>query len=219
MGWNQALKPEVEKDYFKTLQNFLTKEYASKTIYPPSNMIMNALELTPLESVKCVILGQDPYHGPNQAMGLAFSVQPTVAIPRSLQNIYKELNNELGCFIPNNGDLTYWAKQGVLLLNSVLTVQAGSPASHQGMGWEHYTDAILKAVNEKDEPVVFMLWGNFAKSKIPLITNRKHLILSAAHPSPFSADRGFFGCNHFKECNAYLTQNNIKEIDWQIPNI
>lgn len=219
MEWAKLLEPEQNKQYYNDLQQFINDEYTTKTIYPPRHLIMNALNLTPYDNVKCVILGQDPYPGDNQAMGLSFSVNPGIAIPRSLQNIYKELQNELNCYIPNNGDLTSWAKQGVLLLNSVLTVQAHHSASHQGKGWETYTDEIIRLLNEKDEPIVFMLWGNFAKSKKTLLTNPKHLILESTHPSPFSADKGFFGCNHFKKCNEFLKMNNIPEINWQITNI
>lgn len=216
MNWIDALQPETEKPYFKNLQAFLDAEYKTQTVYPPANQVLNALELTPLENVKCVILGQDPYHGPNQAMGLSFSVAPGIALPRSLQNIYKELQAEFGYDIPTTGDLTKWAQQGVLLLNSVLTVRRGDPGSHKDIGWEAYTDAILKAVNQKAEPVVYMLWGNFAKSKKELITNQNHLILEAAHPSPYSANKGFFGCDHFKTCNQYLMSHNQTPIDWQI---
>ena len=219
MKWSKLLEPEQNKPYYQELQQFVDSEYKTKTIYPPRHQIMNALNLTPYDQVKCVILGQDPYPGDNQAMGLSFSVNPGIAIPRSLQNIYKELNAELNCYIPNNGNLSSWAKQGVLLLNAVLTVQAHNSASHQNKGWEQYTDEIIRLLNEKDEPIVFMLWGNFAKSKKILLNNPKHLVLECAHPSPFSADRGFFGCNHFKLCNEFLKNNNLTEIDWQIPNL
>lgn len=219
MTWEKLNAAEQQKDYYDKLYDFVTNEYKNNTCYPPFEKILNALNLTPYENVKCVILGQDPYHEPNQAMGLSFSVEPGVTIPRSLQNIYKELHDELGCYIPNNGDLTKWAKQGVLLLNSVLTVRAHKAASHADHGWETYTDAILSELNKKDTPIVFLLWGNFARSKKTLITNPKHLILEATHPSPFSASSGFFGCNHFKKCNDYLTTNGLSPIDWQIENI
>lgn len=219
MEWSQLLEAEQNKPYYNDLQKFVNDEYKTKTIYPPRNQIMNALNLTPYDNVKCVILGQDPYHGANQAMGLSFSVNPGIEIPRSLQNIYKELNRELNCYIPNNGDLTPLAKQGVLLLNSVLTVQAKTPASHQNKGWENYTDKIISILNQKSDPIVFMLWGSFAKSKKPLITNPSHLILESVHPSPFSADKGFFGCNHFIKCNDFLKQHNCSEINWQISNL
>ena len=219
MTWEKLNAAEQQKDYYDKLYDFVTNEYKNNTCYPPFEKILNALNLTPYENVKCVILGQDPYHEPNQAMGLSFSVEPGVTIPRSLQNIYKELHDELGCYIPNNGDLTKWAKQGVLLLNSVLTVRAHKAASHADHGWETYTDAILSELNKKDTPIVFLLWGNFARSKKTLITNPKHLILEATRPSPFSASSGFFGCNHFKKCNDYLTTNGLSPIDWQIENI
>lgn len=219
MTWEQFVESEKQKDYYNNLYDFIKKEYDTATCYPPFEKILNALNLTPYENVKCVILGQDPYHGPNQAMGLSFSVEPGVDTPRSLQNIYKELNAELGCYIPNNGDLTKWAKQGVLLLNSVLTVRAHEAASHSGHGWETYTDAILKELNKKKDPVVFLLWGNYAKSKKQFITNPNHLVLETTHPSPFSANNGFFGCNHFKQCNEFLNKHNISSIDWQIDNI
>ena len=219
MTWEKLNAAEQQKDYYDKLYDFVTNEYKNNTCYPPFEKILNALNLTPYENVKCVILGQDPYHEPNQAMGLSFSVEPGVTIPRSLQNIYKELHDELGCYIPNNGDLTKWAKQGVLLLNSVLTVRAHKAASHADHGWETYTDAILSELNKKDTPIVFLLWGNFARAKKTLITNPKHLILEATHPSPFSASSGFFGCNHFKKCNDYLTTNGLSPIDWQIENI
>lgn len=218
-NWETELATEHSKPYYKELFEFVESEYATKTIYPPKDKIMNATATTPLDAIKCVILGQDPYHEPNQAMGLAFSVNKNVSIPRSLQNIYKELNSELGCYIPNNGDLTYWAEQGVLLLNSVLTVQAGKAASHQNKGWEQYTDAILSIVNKQNRPIVYMLWGNFAKSKKSLLTNPNHLILETSHPSPYSAGYGFFGCGHFKKCNEFLEANNLSPIDWQISNI
>lgn len=219
LNWNQFNESEKNKTYYNDLYDFVASEYKNNTCYPPFEQILNALNLTPLESVKCVILGQDPYHEPNQAMGLSFSVNNNVAIPRSLQNIYKELHDELGCYIPNNGNLTKWAQQGVLLLNSILTVRAHDAASHAGHGWETYTDNILSAINQKNEPVVFMLWGRYARDKKPLLTNPNHLILEAAHPSPFSADRGFFGCGHFKKCNEFLINSHAHPIDWQITNI
>lgn len=219
MNWNDFNENEKTKPYYDSMYEFVKNEYDNHTCYPPFMKILNALNLTPYDDVKCVILGQDPYHEPNQAMGLSFSVAPGIAIPRSLQNIYKELNDELGCYTPNNGDLTKWAKQGVLLLNSVLTVRAHNAASHSGHGWENYTDNILIELNKKQTPVVFLLWGNFARSKKSLITNPNHLILETTHPSPFSAGNGFFGCNHFKLCNDFLVKNNMSPIDWQIENI
>lgn len=216
-NWEQELAFEHCKPYYKDLFAFVMHQYDTTTVYPPKDKILNALKLTPLDNVKCVILGQDPYHEPNQAMGLAFSVNKGVAIPPSLQNIYKELNQELGCYIPDNGDLTHWAEQGVLLLNSVLTVQAHQAASHSRHGWETYTDAILSTIAKQNRPIVYMLWGNFARSKKPLLNNPNHLILESAHPSPLSATR-FFGCGHFKKCNEFLVQNHLTPIDWQISN-
>ena len=219
MNWNEINNNEKYKPYYNQLYAKVKKEYDEHTCYPPFDKILNALNLTPFDNVKCVILGQDPYHEPNQAMGLSFSVMPGVAIPKSLQNIYKEIHNELGCYIPNNGDLTYWAEQGVLMLNSVLTVRAHEAASHASFGWEQYTDAILSALNQKTTPVVFMLWGRFARNKKSLITNKQHMILETTHPSPFSANNGFMGCGHFKTCNEFLKDNGLKPIDWQIKNI
>ena len=217
--WETFTKEEQKKPYFGELYNFVNNEYKTYTCYPPYEKIFNATETTKYDDVKVVILGQDPYHEPNQAMGLSFSVEPTSAIPRSLQNIYKELHDELGCYIPNNGDLTSWAKQGVLLLNTCLSVRAHEAASHSGKGWEIFTDALIDAVNKKETPVVFMLWGRFARAKAERITNKNHLILECAHPSPFSANYGFFGCGHFKTCNEFLAKNNLTPIDWQIQNI
>lgn len=219
MDWNTALAYEVNKPYFKELHDFLETEYNTQTIYPTLDNVMKALDLTPLDEVKCVILGQDPYHEPGQAMGLSFSVPKNTAIPRSLQNIYKELQSEYNYDIPNNGDLTPWAKQGVLLLNSVLTVRAHAAGSHANHGWENYTDAILKALNEQNRPIVYLLWGNYARSKAPLITNKQQLVLETTHPSPFSADRGFMGCGHFKKCNEFLMTCGIAPINWQIQDI
>lgn len=217
--FKDIIEEESQKDYYKSLHEFVYKAYEEQTIFPDKKNIFAALKYTPYENVKVVILGQDPYHGLGEAHGMAFSVCPGVKTPPSLQNIYKELNTELGCYIPNNGYLMKWSKQGVLLLNSVLTVQKDTPASHRGKGWETFTDRIIEEVNKKDEPVVFMLWGSFARSKKYLITNSKHLILEAPHPSPFSARTGFFGCNHFVKANEFLKQNNIEPIDWQIENI
>jgi Uracil-DNA glycosylase (EC 3.2.2.-) len=216
MTWTEALAEEHKKPYYKDLYNFIQQEYNTNTVYPPKDKIMTATALTPLENVKCVILGQDPYHGPNQAMGLAFSVNRGVATPPSLRNIYIELNREFGYPIPNHGDLSNWGRQGVLLLNAVLTVRAGSPTSHAGHGWETYTDKIISIVNEQDRPIVFLLWGNYAKAKKSLLNNPKHLILETTHPSPYSASSGFLGCNHFKIANEFLLKNGAKAIDWQI---
>ena len=218
--WSLALKDEFNKPYYRDLYRFVKEEYSKKVVYPPADDIFNALHLTPLKDVKVLILGQDPYHNEHQAHGLSFSVLPDQKdIPPSLQNIYKELQEDLGCYIPNNGYLKKWADQGVLMLNTVLTVRAHEPNSHQGRGWENFTDAIIQAVNQKDEPVVYMLWGKPAQSKIPMLTNPKHLILKAPHPSPLSAYRGFFGCKHFSKCNEFLSQNGLEPIDWQIENI
>ena len=218
-SWDELLKDEFNKEYYLRLREFLKIEYSTKTIYPHMNDIFNALKLTSYENVKVVILGQDPYHGEGEAHGLAFSVKKGIAIPPSLRNIYKELSTSLGCYIPNNGYLEKWAKQGVLLLNTALTVQADNANSHSGKGWEILTDAIIKKINSKNEPVVFMLWGNNAKSKAWFIDGKKHLVLTSVHPSPLSASRGFFGCNHFKLANEFLAKNNLQPIDWQIENI
>ena len=217
--FKDIIEEESKKDYYKKLHEFVYKAYEEHTIFPDKKNIFAALKYTPYENVKVVILGQDPYHGLGEAHGMAFSVCPGIKIPPSLQNIYKKLHEELGGYIPNNGYLMKWASQGVLLLNSVLTVQKDLPASHRGIGWEAFTDKIIEEVNKKDEPVVFMLWGNFAKSKASLITNPKHLVLTCAHPSPFSARYGFFGCNHFKKANEFLKENGKQPIDWQIENI
>ena len=217
--WQDLLEEEFNKDYYLTLRSFLTKEYKENTIYPDKYDIFNALHFTPYKNVKVVILGQDPYHGPNQAHGLSFSVNPNVAIPPSLLNIYKELKSDLGCYIPNNGYLKKWADQGVLLLNTVLTVRAHQANSHQGKGWEKFTDAVIRALNEQDRPIVFFLWGRPAQTKLSMLNNKKHLILTAPHPSPLSAYRGFFGCRHFSRANEFLVANGEKPIDWQIENI
>lgn len=218
--WQVAIKDEFQKPYYKELYNFVKEEYSSKVVYPPSDDIFNAMHLTPLNDVKVLLLGQDPYHNVNQAHGLSFSVLPSQPeIPPSLQNIYKELNSDLGCYIPNNGYLEKWAKQGVLLLNTVLTVRAHEANSHKGMGWEKFTDAIIQAVNAQDRPIVYLLWGKPAQSKIPMLNNPKHLILKAPHPSPLSAYRGFFGCRHFSQANEFLKANGVEPIDWQIENI
>ena len=218
--WLQAVGEEFRKPYYKELYNFVKEEYSTRVIYPPADDIFNALHLTPLKEVKVVILGQDPYHNEHQAHGLSFSVLPDQReIPPSLQNIYKELHDDLGCYIPDNGYLEKWARQGVLMLNTVLTVRAHQANSHQGHGWEQFTDAILEAVNQGDRPIVYLLWGRPAQSKIPMLTNPKHLILKAPHPSPLSAYRGFFGCRHFSQANAFLESHGAAPIDWQIENI
>ena len=214
--WQQALEEEFRKPYYKTLFEFVKEEYSKTAVYPPAEDIFNAMHLTPLSKVKVLILGQDPYHGDRQAHGLSFSVMPKTDIPPSLQNIYQELHDDLGCTIPNNGYLKKWAEQGVLLLNTVLTVRAHQPNSHQGHGWEHFTDAIIQAVNAQDRPIVYMLWGKPAQSKIPMLKNPKHLILKAPHPSPLSAYNGFFGCRHFSQANAFLEEHGEEPVDWQI---
>lgn len=217
--WADKLKDEYKKDYYKKLFEFVGAEYGSHTIYPPGDDIFNAFHLTPLKDVKVVIIGQDPYHEPGQAHGLSFSVKPGIDTPPSLVNIYKELQSDLGCYIPNNGYLVKWAEQGVLLLNAVLTVRAHAAASHQNKGWENFTDAVIRIVNEVDRPIVFLLWGNFARSKKAMLTNPNHLVLEAPHPSPLSAHRGFFGCRHFSKANEFLTAHGVQPIDWQIENI
>ncbi|WP_139902552.1 uracil-DNA glycosylase [Clostridium thermarum] len=217
--WLDLLKDEFEKDYYKRLRAFLIKEYATKTIYPDKYEIFNALNYTDYKDVKVVILGQDPYHGPNQAHGLSFSVRPGIPAPPSLVNIYKELRDDLGCYIPNNGYLKKWADQGVLLLNTALTVRANEANSHRNIGWENFTDAVISALNNREKPVVFILWGNNAISKEKLITNRTHYIIKSVHPSPLSASRGFFGSKPFSKTNNFLISIGEKPIDWQIENI
>lgn len=217
--WDELLAPEFEKDYYKELCGFLKTEYAEHTVYPERRDVFNALKLTAYRDVSVVIFGQDPYHGEHQAHGLAFSVQPEVDIPPSLLNMYKELRNELGLYIPNNGCLTKWARQGVLLLNNALTVRANEPNSHRGKGWEQFTDAVARILNNRAEPVIFLLWGANARAKREIITAPQHFILEAPHPSPLSASRGFFGCGHFAEANSILMAMNKTPIDWQIENI
>ena len=218
--WLLCLQDEFKKPYYKKLYQFVRQEYNTRVVYPPADDIFNAFHFTPLSEVKVLILGQDPYHGEHQAHGLCFSVLPDQPeLPPSLQNIYKELQDDLGCYIPNNGYLKKWADQGVLLLNTVLTVRAHQAGSHQGKGWEQFTDAIIQAVNEQDRPIVYLLWGKPAQSKISMLTNPKHLILTAPHPSPLSAYRGFFGCKHFSKTNEFLKEKGIEPIDWQIENI
>ncbi len=217
--WSKALSQEYKKDYYRKLFDFIGNEYNTKEIFPPGDDIFNAFHLTPLSEVKVVIIGQDPYHNVGQAHGLCFSVRPGIEAPPSLVNIYKELHDDLGCYIPDNGYLVKWAKQGVLMLNAVLTVRAHQPNSHQGMGWEEFTDAAIRAVNEKDEPVVFLLWGSYAQKKASMLNNPKHLILKAPHPSPLSVYRGFWGCKHFSKTNEFLVANGLTPIDWQIENI
>ncbi|EEI83577.1 uracil-DNA glycosylase [Anaerococcus tetradius ATCC 35098] len=216
--WDKLLKDEWDKPYYQDLRKFLIREYRNYNIYPDMYDIFNALKYVAYEDVKVVILGQDPYHGRGQAHGFSFSVKKDVPIPPSLLNIYKELRDDLGLFIPDNGNLTKWAKQGVLLLNTVLTVREKSPNSHKDRGWEKLTDRIIALLNQREKPIVFILWGANARSKTKLINNRRHLILTSAHPSPLSAYRGFFGSKVFSKTNKFLRDNNMKEIDWQIEN-
>lgn len=214
--WDILLQDEYQKEYFKKLLNFVKKEYQTKTIYPKQNEVFNAFRYTSFDNVKVVILGQDPYHGPNQAEGLSFSVSNEVLKPPSLQNIFKELESDLGIPFPKSNSLKPWAKQGVLLLNAVLTVEEHKPTSHKDKGWETFTDDIIKILNNKQEPVVFILWGAYARNKKSLITNSRHLIIESAHPSPFSARNGFFGSKPFSRTNKFLRENNLKEIDWRV---
>ncbi len=214
--WDEKLKIIWQSEGFKKFLTIIDKEYATKTIFPPKDYIFNALKLTPYANTKVVIVGQDPYHGTGEAHGLSFSVQEGIKIPPSLQNIFKELKDDLNIPIANSGDLTKWGKEGVLMLNAVLTVVKDTPASHRNLGWERLTDYIIKILNQKKEPVVFILWGKFAKEKAKYITNPWHLIISSAHPSPFSAHSGFFGSRPFSKTNAFLKQNNLKEIDWNL---
>lgn len=217
--WEQVLEAELNEPYYKQLNAFLTDVYETKTVYPDRSHIFNALQYTPYEQTKVVILGQDPYHGPKQAHGLSFSVQPGVKIPPSLKNIYKELQEDIGCPIPEHGSLLSWAKQGVLLLNTVLTVEEGTPNSHQGLGWERFTDRIIAALNERDKPVVFILWGKHAQQKTGMIRADKHYIIESPHPSPFAARKGFFGSRPFSRTNEYLRLIGSPEIDWCVPEL
>ncbi len=214
-GWDELFLEEFNKPYFKNLKNFLLQEYATKTVYPPKSLILNAFDQTPYDKVKVVILGQDPYYNPGQAMGMSFSVNKGVAVPKSLQNMFKEIADDIGRpSAIEGGDLTPWARQGVLLLNTVLTVVAGQPNSHKGMGWETFTDAVINKLNSRNTPTVFLLWGRNALDKRALITNPTHLVLTAAHPSPLSAFNGFFGCRHFSKTNEFLRKNGLEEIVW-----
>ncbi|MCR4672388.1 MAG: uracil-DNA glycosylase [Lachnospiraceae bacterium] len=216
--WLAPLKAEFSQPYYRDLYKTIVSEYSSRTVYPPSDEIFKAFELTPLSKVKVVIIGQDPYHEPGQAEGLCFSVKKGVEIPPSLVNIYQELHDDLGCYIPDNGSLVKWAEQGVLLLNTVLTVRAHQANSHRNIGWEQFTDACIRAVNAEDRPIVYMLWGRPAQAKASMLNNPRHLILQAPHPSPLSAYRGFFGCRHFSRANEFLAANGIEPVDWQIEN-
>lgn len=214
--WDELLKEEFKKEYYLRLRTVLAGEYKTQTIYPDMHDIFNSLKYTSYSDVKVVIIGQDPYHGPGQAHGLCFSVKKGIEPPPSLKNIFKEINEELGTSIPNHGELTSWAKQGVLLLNTVLTVRRGQPNSHKGLGWEKFTDKVIELLNKREEPIVFLLWGANAKQKQSLITNPQHPVLCCAHPSPLSAYNGFFGCGHFKACNEFLIKNGKAPIDWQL---
>ena len=217
--WLEYIGDEFSKPYYKKLYQFIVDEYNRNTVYPSKNDLLNAFNYTPLSKVKVVVLGQDPYHEPGQAHGLSFSVLPGQQAPPSLVNIYAELKDDLGCYVPNNGYLKKWADQGVLLLNTVLSVRAHNANSHKGKGWEEFTDAAIRAVNKQDRPVVYLLWGRPAQMKADMIDNPKHLVLKAPHPSPLSAYRGFFGCKHFSKCNEFLVANGETPIDWQIENI
>ena len=215
-SWDILLKDEFQKPYYLNLRKFLVEEYKSQTIYPHMNDIFNALKYTDYKDVKVVILGQDPYHQPNQAHGLCFSVKKGVNPPPSLQNMYKEIYAEYGFPIPQHGELTYWAQQGVLMMNTVLTVRESQPNSHKGMGWEIFTDNVISLLNQRPDPMVFLLWGANARAKKKIITNPNHLVLESAHPSPLSAYNGFFGNGHFRKANEFLKQNKLSEIDWKI---
>ncbi len=217
--WHDIVGGEFGKGYYLGLREFLIDEYRYKTVYPDKYDIFNAFHFTRYEDVKVIILGQDPYHGPNQAHGLCFSVNPGVPAPPSLVNIFKELKSDLGCYIPNSGYLKKWADQGVMLLNSVLTVRAGAANSHRNKGWELFTDRVISALDEREVPVVFMLWGRNAHSKLRLISGKRHLILRAPHPSPLSAYSGFFGCGHFSKANRFLESYGMVKVDWQIDNL
>ena len=217
--WAEALKPEFSKEYYKELYAKVREEYARFRVYPPASDLFSAFHMTPMEEVKAVILGQDPYHEEGQAHGLCFSVRPGIETPPSLKNIYRELETDVGCYIPNNGYLEKWARQGVLLLNTVLTVRAHQANSHKNIGWEQFTDAALAALDKEDRPMVFLLWGSHAQAKKAILSNPAHLVLTAPHPSPLSAHRGFFGCRHFSQTNEYLEQHHLTPIDWQIENI
>lgn len=216
-GWKQALKSEFDRPYFQQVVTFLKIERAQgKTIYPPGALIFNAFDKTPFDKVKVVILGQDPYHGPGQAHGLSFSVQPGVKPPPSLVNIYKELQTDIGLPTPTSGNLDHWAEQGVLLLNAALTVRANEPASHAKIGWADFTNAVINKLSDEKTGIVFLLWGRFAHEKQSLIDETRHFVLKAAHPSPFSADKGFFGCKHFSKTNEILSKQGIDPIDWSV---
>ncbi len=213
-SWKEGLKAEFEKPYFIELINFVKEEYRTQTVFPPGKEIFRAFDCADFDKVKVVIIGQDPYHGPGQANGLCFSVRDGVPMPPSLKNIFKEIQSDLGKPFPKNGDLERWANQGVLLLNATLTVRSSTPGSHQNKGWEQFTDAVIKEISDKKNNVVFLLWGAYAQKKGEIIDRSRHLVLMSAHPSPFSADRGFFGNKHFSKANEYLKSKGLKEIDW-----
>ena len=217
--WLEPLTPEFKKPYYRSLYESVKREYHEHPVYPPADDIFSAFDFTPLSQVKVVIIGQDPYHEPGQAHGLCFSVKPGVKTPPSLVNIYKELQDDLGCYVPNNGYLEKWARQGVLMLNNVLTVRAHQANSHKDLGWEQFTDAVIDILNKQDRPIVFLLWGSPAQRKCAKLNNPNHLILKAPHPSPLSAYRGFFGCKHFSQANDFLKTKGLEPIDWQIENI
>lgn len=217
--WDEILQEETQKPYFQELRYKLAEEYKEHTVYPPRDQLFSALQLTPCSKTRVVILGQDPYHGPGQAHGLSFSVKPGVRIPPSLRNIYAELHADTGLPVPNHGSLLHWAEEGVLMLNAVLTVRAGEPNSHKGLGWETFTDAIMEKLNERTEPMVFILWGSYAQQKGSCIDRSRHLVIQSPHPSPFSAHRGFLGSRPFSQANEYLESHGLKGIDWSIPNV
>ena len=215
-SWDEFLNREFEQEYFRKLSAFLKQEYAEKTIYPPKQEVFSAFYYTDLDKVKVVILGQDPYHEPNQACGMCFAVKPGNPLPKSLINIYREIHDDLGLNMSTNGYLVKWATQGVLLINTVLTVERGKANSHKGRGWEEFTDHVIQLLNRQDQPIVFLLWGNNARAKMSLLNNPRHLVLTAAHPSPLSAYNGFFGCRHFSRTNEFLIKNGVKPIDWKM---
>ena len=218
-SWHNLLEEEFSKEYYQNLRRFLINEYKTTNIHPDAQDVFNALKYTDYNDVKVVILGQDPYHGPDQAHGLSFSVKPLVKAPPSLMNIFKELNEDLGCYIPNNGYLKKWADQGVLLLNTVLTVMEGHANSHKGIGWEQFTDRIISLLNDREDPMVFILWGKNAQSKLSILTNPEHMIIQSAHPSPLSARNGFFSSKPFSRANNFLVRIGKEPVDWQIENI
>lgn len=217
--WDELLCDEFEKPYYKSLCEFLDRERNAHNIFPPEEDVFNALRYTDYDDVKVLIVGQDPYHEQGQAHGLSFSVRVGILQPPSLKNIFKELNSDLGCYIPDNGCLTKWAQNGVMLLNTVLTVREGEANSHKNKGWEHFTDRVIACLNAREKPVIFLLWGSNAKEKLSIITGKQHYVLSTVHPSPLSATRGFFGCRHFSKTNAILNSIGVSPIDWQIENV